>query len=299
MTTVRRSLLYVPGDRPQMLMRAAQRGADCLILNLEDAVAPDRKAAARDAVIEALTGDSLSPCERIVRINPLETALGFRDLLMIVPASPDAILLPKVRDVEEVRFADRTIGLLEETHGLPQGRIGLMCMIESAAGLVEAPRIAACSTRLRVLVFGAADFAEDIGLPNAAGRDFLLPVMSQLVVAAKASGLSAIDAPHMRPDDPDGLITQCRQARSLGFDGKSAIHPCQIVAINGTFSPQPAEIQWAHEVLKALAPMDDDGSAMAGAALMDGELIEAPHVRRARQILRLAARINAVRDTTK
>jgi citrate lyase beta subunit len=103
----------------------------------------------------------------------------------------------------------------------------------------------------------------------------------------------------MRPDDPDGLITQCRQARSLGFDGKSAIHPCQIVAINETFSPQPAEVQWAHEVLKALAPMDGDGSAMAGAALLDGELIEAPHVRRARQILRLAARINAVRDTTK
>ena len=274
-----------------MLERAGQRGADSLILNLEDAVAPANKAAARDAVVESLRTSDFGGCERIVRINPIGAAQGYRDLLAIVPAGPDSILLPKVRDPEEVRFAAWTIHRLEMMHDLPIGGIGLMCMIESAAGVLAAPRIAGCSERVEALIFGAADYTEDVGLTPSADRSNLIPPLTQVVLAARAAGISAIDAPHMLPADEEGLIAQARLARSLGFDGKSAIHPAQISTINAVFSPQPHEIIWARRVLSALA-LRADGSTGAGAALMDGELVEAPHVSRAQRILAYAEKLN-------
>ncbi len=291
MTTVRRSLLYVPGDRPQMLQRAGQRGADSLILNLEDAVAPANKDAAREAVITSLQNDDFGSCELIVRINPFGAAAGYRDLLAIIPARPDSILLPKARDPEDVRCVAWTIHQLELMHDLPVGGIGLMCMIESAAGVLAAPRIAACSERVQALVFGAADYAEDVGIKPSADRSILIPVLTQVILAARAAGISAIDAPHMRPADQDGLMAQARLARDLGFDGKSAIHPAQIPIINEGFSPQPHELIWARRVLSALS-LHADGSAAEGAALMDGELVEAPHVSRAQRILAYAAKLN-------
>jgi citrate lyase subunit beta/citryl-CoA lyase len=291
-TTVRRSLLYVPGDRPEMLRRAAQRGADSLILNLEDAVAPDRKDFAREAVTNALEAGEFGACERIVRINPVGSATGYRDLLAIARLAPDAILLPKVRDPEEVRFAAWTLDRLEAIHELPAGGVGLMCMIESAAGVLEARRIAGSSERVRALIFGAADFAEDAGIQVGADTGALAPVLMQILLAARAAGVAAADAPHMRPDDPEGLRVQATQARDLGFDGKSAIHPAQIPIINEVFSPRPDEIEWARRVLAALAPSGAD-RAMEGAALLDGELIEAPHAARARRILAVTARLGA------
>ena len=280
-----------------MIAKAAQRGADGLILNLEDAVAPSNKELARNAVAQALAALDFGRAEVIVRINPLDTQTGYRDLLTIAPAKPDAILLPKVGSPEEVRFAAWTLARLEEMHGLPPGGIRLMCMIESAAGVLAAAQIAGCHARIAALLFGAADYSAEVGCAitpeaTAAGGPLLL-AQSQIVLASRAAGIDAIDTPHMRLDDPDGLARSSQRARQLGFDGKSAIHPGQIGAINSVFSPTSEQIAWAERVLAALPGGDGAsmGAPQLGAAILDGQLIEAPHLLRAHRILALQAEI--------
>jgi citrate lyase subunit beta/citryl-CoA lyase len=292
---LRRSLIYVPGDREAMIAKAAQRGADGLILNLEDAVAPGNKELARNTVAQALAALDFGRAEIIVRINPLDTEIGYRDLLTIAPAKPDAILLPKVGSPEEVRFAAWTIARLEEMHGLPAGGIRLMCMIESASGVLAAAQIAGCHPRVAALLFGAADYSAEVGCaitpdgdPPLGGLPSggpLLYAQSQIVLASRAAGIDAIDTPYMRLDDPDGLARSSQRAHQLGFDGKSAIHPGQIGPINSIFSPTPEQIAWAERVLAALSGGDE---AQLGAAVLDGQLIEAPHLARARRTLRVA-----------
>jgi len=291
-THLRRSLLYVPGDRMVMLVKAADRGADGLILNLEDAVAPASKELARQTVTRALQTLDFGPAEVIVRINPLDTADGYRDLLALIPAGPHVILLPKVGSAEAVRFAAWTIGRLEEIHGLPAGRIALMAMIESAAGVLAAAEIAACHPLVAALIFGANDLATELECAAyPAGRP-LLHAASQLILAAAAAaaGVDAIDSPHMKLGDPEGLAASSRLARELGFDGKTAIHPEQIAAINAAFSPSAEQVAWARRVVELL---HGDDATPLGAALLDGQLIEAPHLARARRVLAVGEKVGA------
>lgn len=282
----RRSLLYVPGDKEAMLAKAPGRGADGLILNLEDAVAPADKESARQAVARALRSLDFGAAEAIVRINPSHTDAGQRDLLAVMPCRPHAILLPKVGAAEEVHLAAQRIERLEEQHGLPTGRTRIMCMIESAAGVLRAPEIAAGHPRVAALIFGAADLSMEVGCAAVPGEGTLLHAAVRVILAARAAGIAAIDTPHMKLDDPDGLAAGARAARGLGFDGKSAIHPAQIAAINAAFSPTAEQVAWARRVL-ALAPDGDE--ARLGAALLDGVLIEAPHLAQAKRILAAAA----------
>ena len=283
--TLRRSLLYVPGDKEAMLAKAPGRGADGVILNLEDAVAPSNKELARQAVARALQNMEFGRAEAIVRINPPDTDTGYRDLLAMVPLSPRAILLPKVRSTEEVRFVAWTIERLEVLNGLPKGRIAVMCMIESASGVLNAPEIAACHPRMAALVFGATDFSMEVGCAVTEDGRTLLTAASRIVLAARAAGIDAIDTPDMKLDDPEGLARSSRIGRELGFDGKTAIHPAQIAPINAAFSPSTEQVAWARRVL-ALAPC---GVAFhLGAEVLDGQLIEIPHLRRAQRILAVA-----------
>ena len=238
---LRRSLLYVPGDREAMLAKAPGRDADCLILNLEDAVAPSNKEMARRAVADALQSLDFGQAETIVRINPPDTDTGYRDLLGIVPHGPDAILLPKVNSVEEVRFVAWTIERLEEMHGLPTGKIKLMCMIESAAGVLHAEEIAACHPRVTALIFGAADFSTEVGCEVTADGRALLVAACGIILAARAAAVDPIDSPHMKLDDLEGLARSIRMARELGFSGKSAIHPTQVGPINAAFLRAPGK----------------------------------------------------------
>lgn len=279
---LRRSLLYVPGDREAMLAKAPGRGADGLILNLEDAVAPANKDAARRTVARALATLDFAGAETIVRINPLASEAGARDLLAVTPAAPDAILLPKVGSAEEVRAAASELARIEASAGLPAGRVRLMCMVESAAGVIAAAEIAACDPRVVALVFGANDLAEDLDCAPAPGQGILLHAACQVVLAARAAGVDAIDTPHMNIGDGEGLARGAELARALGFAGKSAIHPAQVAAINAAFGPTTEQIAWAERVL-ALIPGGDEGAL--GAALLDGQLIEAPHLARAKRIL--------------
>jgi citrate lyase subunit beta/citryl-CoA lyase len=165
-----------------------------------------------------------------------------------------------------------------------------MCMIESAAGVLHAVEIAACHPRVAALIFGAADFSMEVGCAITEDGRSLLAAASRILLAARAAGIDAIDTPYMKLDDPEGLARSSRLARELGFDGKSAIHPAQIAAIHTAFSPAPEQITWARRVL-ALAPGGD--ITTLGAAVLDGQLIEAPHFRRAERILAIAARLAA------
>jgi len=284
---LRRSLLYVPGDRAAMIAKASQRGADGLILNLEDAVAAANKEAARQVVAQALQSHDFGRAEVVVRINPLDTATGYRDLLAVTPAAPGAILLPKVGSVEETRFAAWTIARLEEMHGLPAGQIKLMCMIESAAGVLAAREIAACHARVAALIFGATDYSVEVGCALTPDGRHLRHAQYQIVLACRAAGIAAIDTPHMNLQDAAGLAEAAQRAAELGFDGKSAIHPSQIASIHAAFSPTAEQTAWAERVLALLGDRDD---AQLGAELLDGQLIEAPHLARARRILAAAGR---------
>jgi citrate lyase subunit beta/citryl-CoA lyase len=289
-SALRRSLLYVPGDKEAMLAKAPGRGADGVILNLEDAVAAANKAVARQAVARALHNTDFGRVETIVRINPPDTDTGYRDLLAVVPCAPRALLLPKVSSAEEVRCVAWTLARLEDFHGLPAGQIAVMCMIESAAGVLNAAAIAGCHPRVAALIFGATDFSLQVGCtPTDDGRA-LLPAAGRIILAARAAGIAAIDTPHMKLDDPEGLARSSRMARELGFDGKSAIHPAQVGPINAAFSPTAEQVAWARRVL-ALVPAGDATSL--GAAMLDGQLIELPHVSRAQHILALTERLAA------
>ncbi len=286
--TLRRSLLYIPGDREAMIAKAATRGADGVILNLEDAVAPANKSLARATVARALAEVSFGAAEVIVRINPPDTRTGYEDLLALAPCGAHALLLPKVGSAEEVRFVAWTVARLLALHDLPAGSVRLMCMIESAAGVQAAPEIAACHPDVTALIFGANDLSEDLGCaPEPAGRP-LLYAASRIILAARAAGINAVDSPHMDIGDAAGLARGAELARELGFTGKSAIHPNQVAAINAAFSPSPEQIAWARRVL-ALAPAGDP--ARLGAALLDGQLIEAPHLARAGRVLAAAERL--------
>lgn len=282
---LRRSLLYVPGDQEAMLAKAPGRGADGLILNLEDAVAPANKERARQSVADALRTLDFDGVETIVRINPPHADTGYRDLLAIVPHGPDAILLPKVGAVEEVRFVARTLERLESLHGLPEGRTKVMCMIESAVGVLHAPEIAGCHPRVSALMLGATDLGMEVGCAPIPGEGVLLHAASRIILAARAAGIDAIDTPHMKLDDAEGLAREAQLARTLGFNGKSAIHPAQVAAINAAFSPTREQVAWARQVLE-LVPDGDEGRL--GAALLDGQLIEAPHLAQAKRILTIA-----------
>lgn len=282
---LRRSMLYVPGDREAMIAKASQRGADSLILNLEDAVAPANKELARETVVQALNKNDFGRAEVVVRINPPDAATGYRDLLAVAAAAPDAILLPKVGSTDEVRFVSWTLARLEELHGLPAGRIRVMCMIESAAGVMAAREIAACDERVTALIFGATDYSVEVGCATTVGNPGLLYAQSQIVAACRAAGVAAIDTPHMNIQDAEGLVRSAQLAAELGFDGKSAIHPAQIGPIHAAFTPTPEQVAWAERVL-ALVNSDE---AHWGAAVLEGQLIEAPHLARARRILTIHA----------
>jgi citrate lyase subunit beta / citryl-CoA lyase len=270
-----------------MLAKAATRGADGVILNLEDAVAPGSKEQARSAVASVLASANFGSAERVVRINSLDSDLGFLDLLAVAPFAPDAILLSKVTSPEQVRIAAWMIERLESSHALPVGGIRVMCMVETAAGILSAPEIAQAHPRVTALIFGAADFCADVGCSPDLDQGPLLHAISLLILASRTARVTAIDAPYMTLGDAEGLERNVRRSRDLGFDGKSAIHPAQIPLIHACFAPSPQEVRWAKSVVGALSDTNGEQTA-PGAALLNGSLVEAPHLLRARRTLELA-----------
>ena len=294
-----RTTLSVPGHRSNMHAKAAQSAADVVMLDLEDSVPIEAKEAARTTVATALREIDWGRRLMAVRINALQTPFAYRDLLHVAEsAAPriDTIVIPKVYSAADVHFVSRMLDGIELAEGIDTP-IGIEASIESAAGLTQISKIAAASGRLKTLVFGIADYSADVGarLVSISGHgedeDQLYPghrwhfAMSRIVMAAKAAGLLAIDAPYGNFKDTQGLARSASMACALGFDGKWAIHPTQLDTINQIFSPSPADVGRARRVLEA---HDAARKAGHGAAALEGRMIDQATVRLARRTVEMA-----------
>ncbi len=280
---LRRSALYVPGDSPRMLEKAADISADLLLLNLEDGIAQAKKAEARAHVGEALRSTRFAGKEVVVRVNSLESTTGREDLAEIVPCHPDGICLPKIEKAGDIHSADTALLELEIGFGLQEGALRLHAMIESASGVLHAAEIAAASQRMSSLIFGSADYLSDVRCRVGEDRTEILFALQMIVTAARSAGIDAIDAPCFDLRNPERLRLEARQARRLGFDGKSALRPDQIAIIHEEFDVTAAEVAWAEKVIAELNEAEKRGKALS---TLDGLLIDNPHKAAAERILR-------------
>jgi citrate lyase subunit beta / citryl-CoA lyase len=282
----RRSVLYMPGANERALAKAAELPADALILDLEDAVAPDAKAAAREQVRAAVAEDRYGRREVAVRVNGLDTDWFDDDLAAVASAGPDAVLVPKVNTADDVATIERALA-----EAGVAGSTSIWAMLETPAAVLHAEAICTSSERLTVLVMGTNDLAKELQVPHVAGRAPLAGALSWCVLAARHGGKVIVDGVHNDLDDPEGFAAECRQGRQLGFDGKTLIHPKQLESCNATFAPSEAEVADAHEVIAAFVQAQEEGR---GVVTVRGRMIEALHVEQARQTIARAEAIAAL-----
>jgi len=276
----RRSILYMPGSNGRALAKAKTLAADGLIFDLEDAVAPDAKTAARQQVCEAVRAGGYSQRELIVRANGLTTPWGREDLAAVASCGADAVLLPKV---ESGAMIQQALSVLT-AHGAPE-HLAIWCMLETPLGILHAEEIAAAHPRVATLVMGTSDLAKDLHARHTRERLPLLTSLQQCVLAARAYGLTALDGVHLDLEDDAGFAAVCCQAVELGFDGKTLIHPKTIATANALFAPTPQEVAWARTIMVAHAQAVAAGR---GVVLVEGRLIENLHVEEARRVVALA-----------
>ncbi len=282
---LRRSLLFVPGTTPERIAKAVATEADGIILDLEDAVAPGEKMRAREWVVAALRRVDFGRRERVVRVNPLDGPYGADDLAAVVPGTPDAVLFPKVGAPADVARLDQALTRLERAAGLEAGRVRVHLLIETVAGVLNAVEIARASSRTVALLFGAGDLVRETRGRLVPARTSELFALSQVLLAARAAGLVALDTPYFELENPAGLEAHTRFAADLGYDGKAVIHPKQIEVVNRMFTPSAEAVAEARRVLAAYEEAAGQGS---GALALDGRFIDAVHVTMARQTLERA-----------
>ena len=273
-----RSALYIPGSKDRALDKARGLPVDVVLFDLEDAVAPDAKIAARDTLFAALAGGGYGPRQRIVRINALDTSWGKADAAAVAAMDCDAILLPKVNSTADV---DALAALLPD---LP-----IWAMMETPQSVLNAAAIAA-HPRIAGFVMGTNDLAKDIG---SRGRPGLMMALQMCLLAAKAAGIVALDGVYNAFQDDDGLRAECAEGRDMGFDGKTLIHPAQIAITNATFGPTDDDIALAHRQIAAFEAAKADGQ---GVAVVDGKIVENLHIVTAKATLAKAAAIAALEN---
>jgi citrate lyase subunit beta/citryl-CoA lyase len=287
---LRRTRLYLPGNNPDLMLNAGLFGADEIILDLEDSVAPTEKDAARVLVRNTLVAVDFGEAERLVRINPLETPYGRADIEMIVPALPDMLLIPKCSEAKDVREVEALVAAVEKKHGIAH-EILFMPLIETARGVLNAYEIARASQRVVAMCWGAEDLSADLGVERTKeGRESLV-ARGLIVLAAKAAGVQPLDTVFSDVRDTAGLIESTKEAIALGFEGKGVIHPGQIEAIHGVFAPTAERIEYARKVVAALDAARAKGS---GVASLGSKMIDAPIEARARKILGLAEALGLI-----
>jgi citrate lyase beta subunit len=297
--TIRRSLLSVPASNQKLVEKALSSEADAVLLDLEDAVAPDKKAEARGDVVRAIKEMDWRDRPTTYRTNALDTPFFYRDLIEVVEGageSLDAVLIPKVNKPQDLHVVATLLAQLELATGLEEGKIELEAQIESAEGLTNIDSIARATPRLAALHFGSGDFAASLRMPQSSigtmdewdeaypGHRFHY-AMQRIVVAARTAGLRAVDGPVADYRDEEGLRKSCLLSRSLGFDGRWCIHPAQIEIVNEVFSPTKKELEWAKKVVAAY---EEANAAGSGAVSVEGQMVDAASIRMARNILDLA-----------
>jgi citrate lyase subunit beta/citryl-CoA lyase len=279
----RRSLLFMPGANARALDKARELPADGLIFDLEDAVAPDAKVAAREAIAAAVGQGGYGKRELVLRVNALDTEWGEDDLRAAAAMKIDAVLLPKVESAAQVRD---TVAALDEA-GAPQD-LAVWCMIETPKGVLAAAEIAAAHPRVTTLVMGTSDLSKDLQVRDMPDRLPLMMSLQLVLLAARGHGLVALDGVHLDLADEAGLAAVCAQGRALGFDGKTLIHPKQIAPANAAFAPSAEEVAQAKKIIAA---HEAALAAGKGIVVVDGRLVENLHVAAAQRTLALAAAI--------
>ena len=277
------SRLYAPGNNPRLLAGIELHGADCVLLDLEDAVPTGQKLAAR-LLVKHLLAAVAFPAEVWVRVNPLDDG-GRDDLAEVIPARPHGICLPKAEGAEDVRVVAEALSSAEADVGIPDGTIWLMPIVETARGVLHSEEIAAADRRVVTLAFGAEDYLRDTGATRS--RETLLWPRAQLVAAARAAGVQVSDTVYADVEDDEGLAEEARSARALGFDGKGAIHPRQVAILHEAFAPSEEDLENARRIVVAA---DDAEARGLGAVAVDGRMVDRPVLERARRTLRMARR---------
>jgi citrate lyase subunit beta/citryl-CoA lyase len=280
----RRSVLYMPGANERALEKAKTLPADALILDLEDAVAPDAKADARERVCAAAASGEYGKRELVIRANGLGTEWHADDLRAAAQAGPDAILVPKINAPSEVHAIERAL----EAAGAPD-HTAIWAMVETPIAMLHAHEIASASSRLTVLVMGTNDLAKELQAEHVPGRAPLLGGLSLALLGARAAGKVILDGVYNDVQDIAGFEAECLQGRQFGFDGKTLIHPKQLEPCNRVFAPSDEEIERSQRIIDAFEQAAREGR---GVVTVDGRMIENLHVDNARRVLTLAEAIN-------
>ncbi len=282
----RRSVLYMPGSNARALEKGRTLAADGLILDLEDAVAPDAKSLARDQILAAIAAGGYGRRELILRVNGLATPWGYDDLVAAATSGADAVLLPKVGSADAI---EQAVNLLESA-GAP-AELDVWCMMETPIGMLHAEEIAGAHPRVACLVMGTSDLAKDLHARHTRERLPMLTSLGLCLLAARAHGLAILDGVHLDLADDEGFAHSCRQGVELGFDGKTLIHPKTIAAANEIFAPSAEEVEWSRKIIAAHAEAAAEGK---GVVVVDGRLVENLHVENAHRVVALAEAIAAL-----
>lgn len=283
---MRRTMLFIPGNSPAMLLNADIHQSDAVILDLEDAVAPAEKDAARVLVRNAIKTLGFSGTEIIVRLNPLDTEYIRDDLETVIPLKPSLVMPTKVSDAGYIQQVSAIMAQVEEKHGTPVGTVGIIALLETAEGIENAYQIAKADKRVKALFLGAEDLTSDLQAARTKKGDEILYARGRIVMAARAAQVDVYDTPFTDVNDDDGLLKDAEFAKGLGFTGKAAISPRHVAAINEVFSPSEKEIAYAKEVMDVIEEAKKLGK---GAISLHGKMVDKPIVDRARRVLEAAA----------
>jgi citrate lyase beta subunit len=286
----RRSVLYMPGANTRALEKARTLAADVLIFDLEDAVAPDAKAQARDNVVAAARSKSYGKREIVIRCNGLATPWGNNDVAAIAASGADAILVPKVESAGDVA---RIVSLLDD-NGAPES-MAVWAMMETPKGLLRAEEIAGAHKRLTTFIMGTNDLVKDMRARHTPMRLPMITALGLAMLAARAYGLTILDGVYNDIQDTEGFRATCQQGLEMGFDGKTLIHPSQVEPCNEVFAPSAAELAMAEKITAAFKAAQAEGK---GVVTVDGRMIENLHVEQAERALALAAAIKEMQAAT-
>ena len=292
---LRRSLHFVPGANEKMLGKSLDTAADSLVLDLEDAVTPERKSSARQTVADWLAQVDFRGKERTVRMNPLHSPWGREDLQVTMQHPPDAYLVPKVSSLDELNEIDRTLTALEHEYGHPSGQVGLLLVAtETPQGALNIATFSQCP-RVIGLSWGAEDLSAALGAPRnrLPSGEYLEPYKycrTQTLLCAAAAGLQPIDTVFVDINNPQALQQDCQEAAWMGFTGKITIHPNQIDVVNAAFTPSPEELDYAKRLLATFA---QEQAAGRMAFAFEGQMVDVPHLNRAQRLVARAEMINA------
>lgn len=279
---LRRSVLYVPGNKPRALEKSRTLSADCIVYDLEDSVGPQAKNEARDRVVHALSMANSTGQERVVRVNSLHSDWVKQDVVAISQTSADAVLLPKIRSADDVRSYRALF------HQVGMTAPVFWIMAETAAGIMNMSEIVAADAATSVIMMGLEDLAMEARIRHTPGRDGFLYALGVCVMAARARGLDIIDGVYAAFEDETGFMAECRQAIELGFDGKSLIHPRQVDICNLCFSPREDEIRRAENLVAVWDEQQCEGHSVV---VVNGRMVEHLHFSEASRILALAAAV--------